>query len=162
MRWPGNSNLKSGRVTLFYSGSNNGKHENGVGFIIKDSSLNLVKKFEPVNDRICYITITGKVFDIIMINCYAPTETADSDLKDAFYETLERTLNSIPSHSIKIILGDTNAQVGREKVFEKTAGKESFHLQSNNNGLRLVSFAVSKDLTISNTMFQQKEIHKHT
>jgi len=162
MRWPGTGNVKSDNVTLFYSGPNNGKHENGVGFIIKDSRLNLVKKFEPINDRLCYLTITGKIFDIVLINCYAPTETADEDLKDAFYETLERIFNSIPTNSIKIVLGDMNAQVGREKNFKKTAGKESFHLHSNNNGLRLVSFATSKDLTISSTMFQRKEIHKHT
>jgi len=85
MRWPENGNLKSGEVTLFYSGS---------------------------------------VFDIVLINCYAPTETADTDLKDAFYETLEKTFNSIPSHSIKIVLGDMNTQVGRERAFEKRRVKK--------------------------------------
>jgi len=73
-----------------------------------------------------------------MINCYAPTETADTDLKNAFYETLEKTFNSIPSHYQNRTRRYMNAQVGRERVFRKTAGKESFHLQSNNNDLRLV------------------------
>lgn len=81
MRWPGTGNVKSDNVTLFYSGPNNGKHENGVGFMIKDSRLNLVKKFKPINDRLCYLIITGKMFDIVLINCYAPTETADEDLR---------------------------------------------------------------------------------
>jgi len=67
MRWPGSGNLKSGNITLFYSGLNNGKHENEVGFIIKDLLLKLVKKFEAVNDRLCYLTITGKIFYIVMI-----------------------------------------------------------------------------------------------
>lgn len=35
MSWIGTGNLKSGDVTMFYSGPNNGKHENGVGFIKK-------------------------------------------------------------------------------------------------------------------------------
>lgn len=78
----------------------------------------------------------------------------DIDLKDSFYETLEKIFNSISSHSIIIVLGDMNAQVGRERVFEKTPGKESFYLQCNNNGLRLVSFAASKNLSISSTVFQ--------
>jgi len=69
-----------------------------------------------------------------MIKYYAPTETADRNIKYAFYKTLERNFNSITSHSIKIVLGDMNAQVGRERVFEKTAGKECLHQQSNNNG----------------------------
>ncbi|XP_015370947.1 PREDICTED: craniofacial development protein 2-like [Diuraphis noxia] len=113
MRWAGTSNVKSDNLTLFYSGPNNGKHENGVDYVIKDSLINQVKKFEPVNDRLCHLTIIGKIFDIVLINCYAPTESVDEDLKDAFYETLERIFNCIPAYYIKIVLGDMNTQVGR-------------------------------------------------
>lgn len=103
--------------------------------MIKNSRLKLVKELEPINDRLCYltyltVTITGKIFDIVLINCYAPTETADEDLKDAFYETLKRTFNCIPANYIKIVLGDMNAQVGQERIFKKMVGKESFHLHS--------------------------------
>lgn len=49
-----------------------------------------------------------------MINCYIPpTNTIDSDQKDTFYETLERTFNIIPRHCIKIV----NTQERREKIF---------------------------------------------
>lgn len=92
-----------------------------------------------------------------MINCYAPTESADDDLKDAFYETLERTFNSIPSHSKKIVLGDMNAQIERERTFEKMAGKENFHLQSNNNGLRLVTSQHLKTLLLAVQYFSKKK-----
>lgn len=162
IRWPGNGNLKSENSTLFYSGTNNQRHENGVGFIVKDTMINLVKKFEPISDRICYLQISGKVLDIVLINCYAPTESADYNTKDEFYDSLERTFDSIPRNCIQIMVGDLNAQVGCEEVFQRTAGKESLHLVSNNNGIRLISFAASKDLIISSTQFQRKEIHKHT
>lgn len=101
MRW-------EGKVTLFYGGPNNGKHENGVGFMKKYSLLNLVKKFEPVNDRPCYLTITGTVFDIVMINCYD--------------ECLERTFNSVPRHSIKIVQGDKRCNDGHYQ-WENTYGR---------------------------------------
>jgi len=122
--------------------------------MVRDSLLNLVKKFKPVNDKLSYLTITGKVFDIVMINCYVPTEILDGDLRDAYYKTLEITFYSIPRYAIKFVIGDTKAQVGQERIFQKTAGKESFHLESINNGLRLINFAASKDLMISSTMFQ--------
>lgn len=50
------------------------------------------------------IAIKGKIFDIIMINCYASTEITDSDQKDTFYETLERNLNTILKTLCKYIL----------------------------------------------------------
>lgn len=96
-----------------------------------------------------------------MIKYYVLTETTDSDQKDTFYETLERTFKSIPRNCLKIVIRDINVQVGRERIFQNTRGKESFHLESNNNGLRFISFATAKDLTISSKTFQQKEIHKH-
>jgi len=32
-------NIKKGNTTLFYSGTTNGKHENGVGFMVHDKML---------------------------------------------------------------------------------------------------------------------------
>lgn len=39
---------------------------------------------------------------------------------------------------------------------------QSMHSESNNNGLRLISFASTKGLVISSTQFQRKEIYKQT
>ena len=49
---------------------------------------------------------------------------------------------------MKILLGDFNAKVGRENIFKPTIGKESLHQDSNDNGVRLVNFATSKNLVI--------------
>ena len=40
---------------------------------------------------------------------------------------------------MKILLGDFNAKVGRENIFQPTIGTESVHLKSNDNGIRLVN-----------------------
>jgi hypothetical protein len=42
--------------------------------------------------------------------------------------------------------------VGREDVFKPTIGKESLHQDSNDNGVRIVNFATSKNL-VKSTMF---------
>jgi endonuclease/exonuclease/phosphatase family metal-dependent hydrolase len=63
---------------------------------------------------------------------------------------------------MKILLGDFNAKVGREDVFKSTIGNESLHEINNNNGVRLVNFATSKNIRVKSTMFPLRNIHKYT
>jgi hypothetical protein len=63
---------------------------------------------------------------------------------------------------MKILLGDFKAKVGRENIFKPTIGNESLHHDSNDNGLRTVNFAVSKNLVIKSTMFPHQNIHNYT
>ena len=62
---------------------------------------------------------------------------------------------------MKILLGDFNAKVGREDILKPTIGKESLHKISNDNGVRLVNFATSKDLIVKSTIFPHRNLHKH-
>jgi hypothetical protein len=61
---------------------------------------------------------------------------------------------------MKILLGDFNAKVGREDIFKPTIGNESLHATSNDDGVRVVNFATSKNLTVESTMFSHGNIHK--
>ncbi|PNF42964.1 hypothetical protein B7P43_G11334 [Cryptotermes secundus] len=63
---------------------------------------------------------------------------------------------------MKVLLGDFNAKVGREDIFRPTTGNESLHEISNDNGVRVVNFATSKNLTVKSTMFPHLNIHKFT
>jgi exonuclease III len=141
--------IKTGSTTLFYSGTNNGRHENGVGFMINEKILHNTKSFTPVNDRICYIKISGRHFDLILINCYAPTKDKADDIKEKFYDELETVMNSLPTHSLKMIVGDFNAKIGRENIYRPIIGPNSLHEISNDNGTKLIHFASSQELTIS-------------
>lgn len=78
-----------------------------------------------------------------IINYYASTELTDYDIRDDFYDSLKRTFDNLPRNCIQIMVGDLNAQVGREEVCQSTAEKKSLYLESNNNGVRLISFAAS-------------------
>jgi hypothetical protein len=49
---------------------------------------------------------------------------------------------------MKIVLRDFSAKVGREDIFKQTIGNESLHEISNNNGVRLLNFATSKNLIV--------------
>jgi len=52
--------------------------------------------------------------------------------------------------------------VEREIIFKPTIGLESLHQDSNDNGVRLVNFATSKNLVVKSTMFPHRNIHKYT
>ena len=63
---------------------------------------------------------------------------------------------------MKIPLGDFTPKVGRENIFKPTIGNESLHQDSNDNGVRIVNFATSKNLVVKSAMFPHRDIHKHT
>jgi hypothetical protein len=52
--------------------------------------------------------------------------------------------------------------VGREEIYEGLIGRHSMHLNTNNNGQRLVDFAAAKNIVVSSTCLPHKENHKLT
>jgi endonuclease/exonuclease/phosphatase family metal-dependent hydrolase len=95
------------------------------------------------------------------LTVHAPTEDKDDDIKDSFYEELEQVFDQFPRYHMKILLGDFNANVGREDIFKPIIGNESLPVASNDNGVRVVNFATSKNLIVKST-FPHRDIHKHT
>jgi ATP-dependent exoDNAse (exonuclease V) alpha subunit len=98
----------------------------------------------------------------VVLNVHVPTEDKIDEVKDSFYEELERTFNKFPKYHMKILLGDLNAKVGREDIFKPTIGNESLQESSNDNGIRVVNFATSKNLRVKSSMFPHRNIHKYT
>jgi hypothetical protein len=75
---------------------------------------------------------------------------------------LECVFDKFPKYHIKILVGDFNAKVGREDIFKPTIGNESLHKISNDNGVRLLNFATSKNLRVKSMMFPHRNIHTWT
>jgi hypothetical protein len=87
-----------------------------------------------------YIILRGRWYHISVLNVHAPTEDKIDYVKDNFYEEFERIFDTFPEYHMKTLLGDFNAKVGREDIFEPTIGNESSHEISNDNGVRIVNF----------------------
>lgn len=148
--------------TFYFSGGDGNNHQFGTGFVL-DKKLDLmVVKFNPINKYMCTIRLRLKKRFLTLINAHAPTEVKEESIKEEFYSKLEQTYDSIPGYDIKIVLGDFNAQVGRDPTVWSVAGCHSLHEQSNDNGTRLVEFAASKNLIIKSTSFMRKNIYKAT
>lgn len=161
IRWTGEGVLEKRHHTIYYS-CHEKKHIFGTGFVVKGKLRDRVIGFHPVNPRICRLRIKGKFYNFSLISCHAPTEAASDDEKDEFFDKLERSFDNCPKSDIKIILGDFNAQIGREECHKPTIGMHSLHEESNDNGLRLISLATSRGLVVGSTLFPGKRIHKAT
>jgi hypothetical protein len=109
-----------------------------------------------------YIILSGHWCNIIVLNVHALCEDKGDDVKDSFYEELGRVFDQFPRYLMKILLGDFNAKVGRGNIFKPTIGNKSLHEISNDNGIRVLNFATSKDLVVKSTMFPHHKIHKYT
>jgi hypothetical protein len=116
---------------------------------------------EFVSDTMSYIILKGRWCNIIVLNVHAQTEDKDDDINDSFYEELEQVYDQFLRYHIKILLGDFNAKVGREDIFKPIIGNERLHEASNDNGVRVVHFATSKNLIVKSTIFPHRDIHKH-
>jgi hypothetical protein len=59
----------------------------------------------------------------------------------------ERVFLKLPKYRMKILSGDFNANVGRKDIFNPTIENEILHEISNGNGVRVINFATSKNLS---------------
>jgi hypothetical protein len=79
---------------------------------------------------------------------HAPCEDTSDDVKDIFCEEEGSVIDQFRGYDMKILLSDFNAKVGTEDIFKPTIGNESSHEISNDNGVRVVNFATSKNLVV--------------
>ena len=105
---------------MYYAGSDTNKHH-GVGLLI-NKELN--PSFMKISDRICVAKVVAKHRCIFAISAYAPTLNMSEkypELREDFYDQLDKTVKSISSRNIVLILGDFNAKLALNGVnFQET------------------------------------------
>ena len=107
----------------------------GTGFFVHRRIVSALNRVEFVSDRLSYIVLRGRWRNIILVNVHAPSEEKSEESKDSFYEELEQVFDHFSKYHMKILLGDFNANVGRENFFKPTIGQESLYQDSNDNGV---------------------------
>ena len=102
----------------------------------------------------------GKLFNITVIQVYAPTSEAEEAEVEQFYEDLQDLLELTPKKDVLFILGDWNAKV----VSQETPGvTDKFGLGIQNKaGQRLIELCQENALVIANTLFQQHKRRLYT
>ena len=99
------------------------------------------------------LCLQGKPFNITVIQVYAPTNNAEEDEVERFYEDLQDLLELTPKKDVLFILGDWNAKVGSQETPGIT-GKFGLGVQ-NEAGQTLIEFCQENALVIANTLFPQ-------
>jgi hypothetical protein len=123
--------------------------------------VSAVKGLDFVSDRVSYIMMGGCWCNIIVLSVHAPSKKSD-DPKDSLYEELDQVFYHFPKYHMKILSGGFNAKVESDIVFILTIWNESLLQNSNDNGFRIVNFAISKSQFFKSTMFLHRNIHKYT
>lgn len=94
--WPGFGSIKSEIYTILYSGSDNGRHIDRVGFMVSDALLPRLKCFTSVINGLWILKLEGNFWDIVVINCFATVEEGSNDIKCDFYAELEKIYDTQP------------------------------------------------------------------
>jgi endonuclease/exonuclease/phosphatase family metal-dependent hydrolase len=145
----------------FLYGKGNVNHQLETEFFVHNRIISAVTRVEFDSERMSYIILKGCWCDIIVLNVHAPTEDKDDDIKNSFYEELEQVFSQFPRCHMKILLGDFNAKVGTEDIFKPVIDNKSLHESNNDNGVRVVNFATSKNLIVKSKTFPHRDIQKH-
>ena len=62
------------------------------------------------------VHIQGKLFNITVIQIYAPTTNAEETEVEQFYEDLQNLLELTPEKDVLFIIGNQNVKVGSQEI----------------------------------------------
>ena len=137
----------------------------GVAFAISKNFLNSVTNVKPINNRLMTISLKCANKMYTLINAHMPINQENKtkpEVVDKAWETLENTILNIPQNHVNILIGDFNAQLGKERKFRKTIGQFPAHKWTNKNGQRLVETCKNFNLKIMSTHFKKNPSKQKT
>lgn len=130
----------------------------GTAFYVKKYIIDSIIGFKSKSERMSMLTIKCKNKNYTLINCHAPINEdnrRNPQKVNEFWDLLESEIANIPKNNVKILLGDFNAQVGKEKKFKNIVGEYPAHLRTNRNGERLINMCKMFQLKLMSTHFRK-------
>ena len=107
LKWTGRSEFNSDDHYVCYCGQEP-LRRNGVAIIVNKRVQNAVLGCNLKNDRMISVRFQGKLFNITVIQAYAPSRNAEEAEVEWFYEDL---LELTPPKDVLFIIGDWNAKL---------------------------------------------------
>ena len=95
LKWTGMGEFNSDDHYIYYCGQESLKR-NGVAFIVRQESPNCSTWVQLQNDRMISVCFQGKLFNITVIQGYAPNSNAEEAEAEWFYEDLQDLLELTP------------------------------------------------------------------
>ena len=161
----GQLRLSSGEQ-LLYSGHTEveAPHTERVALMLAPEAQRALIGWEPVNSRIITAKSITKKKNIKpnIIQCYAPTNDAEDEKKDDFYQQLQSVLDKSRAKDMTLMMGDFNAKTGADNTgYDDVMGTQGLGVM-NENGEHFADLCALNQLVIGGSIFPHKRIHKAT
>ena len=145
--------LTENDYTFYWQRKGSGEHrEYGVGFAVRNSKVSMIEPGSNGSERLLTLRLNTTAGALTLVNVYAPTMSATSDIKDEFYENLAAIISSVLNNEQLVLLGDFNARVGADHdTWPSCLGQFGVD-KMNENGQRLIelcTFHVHRQLLLS-------------
>ncbi|XP_041364105.1 craniofacial development protein 2-like [Gigantopelta aegis] len=102
-RWTGAGSMQlANGQALLYSGRG-----------LKKKLRKTLMEWKPVGSRLLIARFNSKYTKLNTVSCYAPTEDAEEEDKDMFYDQLQQILQNVPAHDMLLMIEDFNAKERR-------------------------------------------------
>ena len=145
------------KAKLWYSGGKEAK--NGVGIIVRGPLIEEVTGVKRAGDRIMGIKVNIGTERMFIVSCYAPQTGLKEDEKEKFYDDLSTFCGEKEDEEVLLVMGDFNGHVGRERSEWKTVhGGHGYGIR-NDDGERLLDWALDRNMVLMNTFFKQRDSH---
>ncbi|KAK6734687.1 hypothetical protein RB195_018088 [Necator americanus] len=129
-----------------YCGDADENKVGGCAIAVRNDYKNLVEEFGSTS----------------IVSAHAPTETAEDNSKDAFYDELNALMSKIPSQQVVIVGIDANAKMGLEQQSD-VLGKWCYAAErTSDNGDRLGDLCEQTGLIIGSTFKRNHRRHQLT
>ena len=146
--------------TLLHSGGD--RRHRGVGLMLDRCFNAALMGWQPISDRLLVARLKHQHGACSIVVVYAPTDEADTDVKDVFYDQLQSVMDQIPRRDQKIVLGDFNAVTGTDRRgYEDYIGWYGSG-ESNDNSERFKAFNCANGLVMTGSWFRRLNIHRMT
>ena len=115
LKWTGMGEFNSDDHYIYYCGQES-LRKHGVTIMVNKRVQNAVLVCNFKSNRRISVPFQSKLFNITVIQVYAPTSNAEEAKVEQFYEDLQELLELTHKKDVLFIVGDWNAKVGSQET----------------------------------------------
>lgn len=115
------------------------QRQGDIEILMNNKHTPYIKNIDIISERIMAIKLNYKPA-ITIISCYAQTNTYKKEDYISYINDMQKYMNNLPEHDIKIILGYFNVRIGKGKIKDANIGKFTAEEKTDRNGKLLIKF----------------------